>query len=266
MSEQGMHGQPDESDTGTGVYIVTGIDALRWARMPEDGIPEFMASVREGLRADDYRLELQATSLGPILQVRVYSHWYYDPHITIEFVLQPAGSAATARMMEALPGYARKHAPELIGSYRWRFFWNDEDRTWHRVLAEAAPPMRAPFDFDQVVELAAGAGALWVLGKLADAYISRLADLIAESTFEAVRRIKLKRRLRDDFISIEIPQGATAIVLPRDGLSDEARLAFIDLDLTAEGICGKTLYWDPAAQSWIPGPEAGELRHRSGNR
>jgi hypothetical protein len=104
----------------------------------------------------------------------------------------------------------------------------------------------------EVLELAVGGGALWFLGKFADAYVSGIANRLAESTLKAAERIRLRRSPATDCVTIKVPGGTTTIVLP-DPLTDQAREAFIDLDPAADEIRGKTLYWDQdtlAARRW----------------
>jgi hypothetical protein len=45
-------------------------------------------------------------------------------------------------------------------------------------------------DPDFIREVFAGAAAAWVVARIADSYISRLADYLAESTIEAAKRIE----------------------------------------------------------------------------
>jgi hypothetical protein len=56
------------------------------------------------------------------------------------------------------------------------------------------------------------------------------------------RRVKVKRLTIDT-------QPTTTLILP-DSLSDEAKLAIIELDVTADGVCGRTLTWDEATGTW----------------
>jgi hypothetical protein len=57
---------------------------------------------------------------------------------------------------------------------------------------------------------------------------------------------------------------AAMIIVTKD-LPDEARLALLDLDVTADELRGKTIRWDGTAQAWLPeedvrsGPETPAL-------
>jgi hypothetical protein len=98
--------------------------------------------------------------------------------------------------------------------------------------------------------IAGGAATLWFLGKFADAYISKLADRLADSTVDAAARFKHKKKGGENFITIRVPGGTTTILLP-EPFSEEARLAFIDLDPSVDGIRGKTLHWNSEKHAWV---------------
>lgn len=51
-------------------------------------------------------------------------------------------------------------------------------------------------------------------------------------------------------LSIETASATTTLILP-EPLSDEAKLAIIELDVSSSGICGKTFRWDEAAGAWV---------------
>jgi hypothetical protein len=90
--------------------------------------------------------------------------------------------------------------------------------------------------------LIVGAVALWFLGKLADAYVTRLADRLADSTIDAAHQIR--SRTGSNLVYIKVPGGTTTL-LPPERMTDDAREAFIDLDPTADGIRRESLRWDP---------------------
>jgi len=118
------------------------------------------------------------------------------------------------------------------------------------------PPTR-PRDPGGVLEIAAvGFAALKILGPFADAFATKLGELFAESTAAAAQRVLLRRRTRrtgstDRMAVLVAADVQTTIVIPAD-LSDDARLALIDLDVTADGVRGKTLVWDQGSGSWRP--------------
>jgi len=47
----------------------------------------------------------------------------------------------------------------------------------------------------------------------------------------------------------------TAMIVVAGDTPDEARLALLDLDVTAEEVRGKTLRWDATAGAWVPDDE-----------
>ena len=64
---------------------------------------------------------------------------------------------------------------------------------------------------------------------------------------ELVRLRRPKGKPSRYLIGIE---GATTIIIVTEDLPDEARLALLDLDVTADGVRGKTLRWDSQASAW----------------
>ncbi len=136
------------------------------------------------------------------------------------------------------------------------FTWNNGTDSWD--AAPYLPTRRNVIDFYAEVrptpeEILAGAAALWFLGKLADAYISKLADILAETTVTAVKRIRLRRKVAEaEQLTIQVPYDVTTVFLPKGDLPEEAKLAFIDLDPTADGVRGKVLYWNAEARVWEP--------------
>jgi hypothetical protein len=55
-----------------------------------------------------------------------------------------------------------------------------------------------------------------------------------------------------DEIFIGLDGGATAIIVVTEDTPDEARLALLDLDVTAPELRGKLLRWDETAGEWRP--------------
>jgi hypothetical protein len=63
-------------------------------------------------------------------------------------------------------------------------------------------------------------------------------------------RKRLKRKGMPDELHISAEGDATATIVITARTPDEARLALLDLDVTAEGMRGKTLRWDDKAMAW----------------
>jgi hypothetical protein len=100
-------------------------------------------------------------------------------------------------------------------------------------------------------EIAAAAAIFKVLGTFGDAYLSRLGQILAESTPAIVQRIRLRRYPVHDTGRLMIHTDRSTIVFEFDGdLSDEAKLALIDIDLTDDSLQGATLRWDAARGQW----------------
>ena len=73
----------------------------------------------------------------------------------------------------------------------------------------------------------------------------------AEALIDAVQtRIRKNGKTRELLVG---PQDGTAATLVITASTpDEARLALLDLDVTAEGLRGKLLRWDDNAMAWRP--------------
>lgn len=103
-------------------------------------------------------------------------------------------------------------------------------------------------------EIAAGFFALKLLGPFAEAFASKLGERLGESAAAAASRIRLVRRnVSSTKEELVVRQGTTqTIIVVSRTLTDEARLALIDLDVTADGIRGMTLQWDAESKTWRP--------------
>jgi hypothetical protein len=86
----------------------------------------------------------------------------------------------------------------------------------------------------------------------------RSGEGVADLTKRVSDLIRVRRKARkgkpDEYI-IGINEGqatqTTTIVVSHD-TPDEARLALLDLDVTAEEVRGKTLRWNATAGAWVP--------------
>ena len=218
----------------------TGLDALRALGMSDDEITKFVTTTGlPCLNANELTLY---SGPHPCLRAYIPGERTHSGSMA-EFPLPDSNSPSFQRAVAALPQGATKWSHSSSPD---NFLWDDEARTWHRHHEHSGAIHLA------VIELTVGGGALWFLGKLADAYVSRIADHLAETTYKAAKHIKLRRSPSSDCVIIKAPGDTTMIVLPED-LTDEAREAFIDLDPTAEGIRGKILYWEQDEHAWVPG-------------
>ncbi len=127
---------------------------------------------------------------------------------------------------------------------------------------EFKPPSRA-FELDRparvnappptfgVAEIAAGLAGFTFLR----AYCEELGKRFGGSTADWLSKLRVRRhRMKSKAARLEVPVNGvtTYFEIADDGLPDEAKLALIDLDLTAEGIRGHRLRWDAEAQTWVP--------------
>ena len=104
------------------------------------------------------------------------------------------------------------------------------------------------------VELAGGFVVLKFLGPFAEAFATTLGGRLGESTARAIGRLRLLWNHADDRreLDVVLPAGdRTTVVLP-DELTDAARSALIELDVTA--VRGTELHWDPVAGTWRTTP------------
>jgi hypothetical protein len=74
----------------------------------------------------------------------------------------------------------------------------------------------------------------------------QVGDLIAK---------RIKRKGQPDEVQIGLDHGSSAMIAITDETPDEARLALLDLDVTAEGLRGQILWWDSEALTWRPASE-----------
>lgn len=131
-----------------------------------------------------------------------------------------------------------------------------DDGLEDRVAGNAEGLATRPLDPNLAEIAAIGFAALKILGPFADAFATRLGEIFAETTAAATQRVILRHRTRrsgttDKMVVVGPADEQTTILLPAD-LSDEARLALIDLDMAADAVNGKTLIWDPRSATWRP--------------
>jgi hypothetical protein len=72
---------------------------------------------------------------------------------------------------------------------------------------------------------------------------------------DLVRIRKQAKKGKPDEYVIGVGDSATAMIFVTEDLPDEARLALLDLDVTAETLRGKLLRWDVTASAWRPDDE-----------
>ena len=104
-------------------------------------------------------------------------------------------------------------------------------------------------------EILVGFLAVKFLGPFLEAFAGRIGEQLGESAVRALGRIRVTRRHGANSRNLEINDPDTGIptvvVLPED-FTEEAQLALIDLDVTAEEVRGTTLRWNPDTAAWEP--------------
>jgi hypothetical protein len=82
------------------------------------------------------------------------------------------------------------------------------------------------------------------------AFLEALAKRHADGLADLLHRLRVRFRKNEVQIGVDGDQSAT-VVITKD-LPDEARLALLDLDVTANELRGKLLRWDSSASAWRP--------------
>jgi hypothetical protein len=93
---------------------------------------------------------------------------------------------------------------------------------------------------------------LQALGQRAENSMADLPKRAAE-----LMRKHVQRKGKPDEIHIGLEDDAAATVIVTADLPDEARLALLDLDVTAPHLRGQELRWDPATGEWLPSEPTG---------
>jgi hypothetical protein len=93
---------------------------------------------------------------------------------------------------------------------------------------------------------------LEALGRRTEQGVANLSKRVGDLV-----RARAKRRGSPDEYLIGLGDGATAMIVVTGDTPDEARLALLDLDVTAPELRCKELRWDTATATWRPS-ELGE--------
>lgn len=81
------------------------------------------------------------------------------------------------------------------------------------------------------------------------AFVETLAKHHANALDDAVRtRIRKDGKTRELLVGPE--DGSAAILVITSETPDQARLVLLDMDVTADEVCGKVLRWDDNAMAW----------------
>jgi hypothetical protein len=96
-----------------------------------------------------------------------------------------------------------------------------------------------------------GAAAIY-----AKTFLETLAKRHADALEDLVES-RVRRKGRPDEYRIGVDDGSAATIAITEDTPDEARLALLDLDVTADAVRGKLLRWDVGSSSWRPDPDDG---------
>jgi hypothetical protein len=83
------------------------------------------------------------------------------------------------------------------------------------------------------------------------AFLEALARRHADGLADVVRK-RLRENYKNTEAEIGLDSDKAATVVVTGDLPDEARLALLDLDITADDLRGKVLRWDGSASAWRP--------------
>jgi hypothetical protein len=83
------------------------------------------------------------------------------------------------------------------------------------------------------------------------AFLETLAKHNAEALIEAVRA-RFRKNGKATELLVGPGDGAAATLVITSDTPDQARLAVLDLDVTAEDVRGQFLRWDAEAETWRP--------------
>jgi hypothetical protein len=98
----------------------------------------------------------------------------------------------------------------------------------------------------------------FVLGNFSTAFIQALGTRAADGVAKLPKRVsdlvrtRVHRKGKPDEYQFGVDDGSAATIAITADTPDEARLALLDLDVTADELRGKTLWWDSTALAWRP--------------
>lgn len=95
----------------------------------------------------------------------------------------------------------------------------------------------------------------FALGNFSVAFIQALGQRAADGAAKQVSdlvRTRVRRKGKPDEARIGVADGSAATIAITADTPDEARLALLDLDVTADELRGKLLRWDSTTSAWRP--------------
>jgi len=152
---------------------------------------------------------------------------------------------------------------DLVRQVEFELAWRErKELAWFLISVgpqpssnrRALPDEDVHYQFAPSGEMLALAAAVAIFGK---AYLETLGKRAGEGTANLPKKVKdlVRAHIRNedarDEIHVGVADGESATVIFTRDLPDAARLALLDLDVTAEELRGKTLRWD-ATSGWLP--------------
>lgn len=119
-----------------------------------------------------------------------------------------------------------------------------------RIGDEAAPEPATERANHLVTDLAIAAAV--TVGPFLTAFCTQLGTRFGGTAADWASRVRTRLKAgAQDADAIEVEAfGRVTIVELTEPLTDDARLALLDLDISRADICGQTLRWNPATAAW----------------
>lgn len=102
------------------------------------------------------------------------------------------------------------------------------------------------------ISVSVEAALLVAISVYSKAFLEAMAKRHADGFADLARTLFRRRKDRSPEARIGLDDDAAAAVIVTSDLPDEARLALLDLDVTAPELRGKELRWDTAEGEWRP--------------
>jgi hypothetical protein len=101
------------------------------------------------------------------------------------------------------------------------------------------------------LDLAETVVAVSALTIFCKAFLEALGKRAGDGLVDLVRT-HVQRKGKPEEYHIGVDDGSAATIAITEDTPDEARLALLDLDVTADDLRGKVLRWDRSASAWLP--------------
>ncbi|MFD7292329.1 hypothetical protein ACFV9W_03495 [Streptomyces sp. NPDC059897] len=231
--------------------------ALKGDDRLDESVLVFHLAARAAQAANVPELATEAGNARTELRQFISQGWRYQDNLpALDVVLRAHDEGATSFALIG-PRTERSREPDSRIHLGMQQHAEAVTRERNRELQRRAEEERNGTGVDWMeappyAELAVGFIALKVLGPFIETFATKLGEQLGESVGRALGRIRLFRPAGGRrFLGVRVPasQVLTRVELPED-LTEEARLALIDLDPTVEEVRGRLLRWDETSKTW----------------